>query len=143
MKPDRIAARAYTRRGLPPMARIAHGLWAGFLAAVAVGSMMPKAAPTDTVTGLDKALHGLAYALLSGLAMALFRDRKTALLLALAMAPLGFALEMAQAHIPGRTFSPEDLIANNIGVLVGLGAGILWRVKRHYDRKKAAPGLSS
>jgi VanZ family protein len=111
-------------------------LWLTILAVVVAGSLIPHAGPPDTGVGLDKALHGILYALLAGVAMGLFHDRKTAFFLAVAMAPTGFLLEIAQAHIAGRTFSAGDLLANNVGVITGLGVGMLWRVKRHYSRQR-------
>lgn len=110
-------------------------LWLTILAIVVAGSLIPHAGPPDAGVGLDKALHGILYAILAGVAMGLFHDRKTALFLAVAMAPTGFLLEIAQAHIAGRAFSAGDLLANNVGVINGLGLGILWRLKRHYARQ--------
>ncbi|MBI9086115.1 MAG: VanZ family protein [Desulfobacterales bacterium] len=109
-------------------------LWLTILAVVVAGSLIPHAGPPDAGVGLDKALHGILYAILAGVAMGLFHDRKTALFLAVAVAPTGFLLEIAQAHIAGRAFSAGDLLANNVGVITGLGIGILWRLKRHYAR---------
>jgi len=110
-------------------------IWLGILAMVVAGSLMPHAGPPDAGVGLDKMLHGILYAILAGVAVGLFRDRKTALFLAVAMAPTGFLLEIAQADIAGRAFSAGDLLANNVGVITGLGMGILWRLKRHYTRQ--------
>jgi len=110
-------------------------LWLGILAMVVAGSLIPYAGPPDAGVGLDKALHCILYALLAGLAMGLFQNRKTALFLAVAMAPTGLLLEIAQAHVAGHAFSSGDLLANNVGVITGLGVGILWRLKRHYARQ--------
>jgi len=110
-------------------------IWLGILAMVVAGSLIPHAGPLDADVGLDKMLHGILYAILAGVAVGLFHDRKTALFLAVAMAPTGFLLEIAQAHIAGRAFSAGDLLANNVGVITGLGMGILWRLRRHYARQ--------
>jgi len=110
-------------------------IWFGILAMVAAASLIPHAGPPDAGIGLDKALHGIPYTLLAYMAMGLFQKRRTALLLAAAMVPTGFLLEIVQSYIPGRTFSAGDMLANNLGVLAGLGMGILWRVKRRNARQ--------
>jgi VanZ family protein len=99
---------------------------------VVIGSLYPNAGPPKAGIELDLILHCALYALLAGLVMIIFHNRKTALLLAIAMLPLGFLLEFAQLYIRGRTFSLEDLIANSIGVVIGLLVGLGLRFRLYH-----------
>jgi VanZ family protein len=101
-------------------------LWLFILAMVVAGSLYPGAGPPKTAIRSDLILHFVVYSLLSGLAMIIFNNRKTALLIlmvAIAMLSLGFLLEFAQLYIKGRVFDMDDLIANSIGVITGLLVG--------------------
>jgi VanZ family protein len=111
-------------------------LWAGALLMLVAGSLMPHAGPPDTGFWLDKILHIGVYGYLACCPVILFRNRKTALFLAVAMAPLGLGLEIGQMQIGGRDFSAADLLANNTGVVIGLVAGMICRLKMHYARRR-------
>lgn len=79
------------------------------------------------IVGLDKWLHGLAYAVLAvALAYALAEWDATAAALAVfgtAMA-FGLGVEVPQATVPYRDFSWLDLVANGIGAVV---VAVAWR----------------
>lgn len=126
----------------PKTVRIFRILWAATLVVVVTGSLLPNAGPPDAGVGLDKLLHFGLYGLLTFIPLLLFESRKTALLLAMAVSPLGSLLELAQTQVDGRTFSAGDLLANNVGVVVGLLLGILFRLKRHY-RAQVSANLSN
>lgn len=115
-------------------------VWFAILAVVTVGSLLPKMSPPGEQFGVDKLLHAFFFLLLAALPLYGIPDRKTALLLALSVAPYGYLLEFMQRLVPGREFSAQDLIANNLGALVGLCIGCIVRIKTKYF---APPGKSS
>jgi len=45
---------------------------------------------------------------------------RAALTEAFLMVPLGIGLEFAQRHVPGRDFSIADMIADSVGVALGI-----------------------
>ena len=119
-------------------------IWAVGLATLVIGSLIPKAGLTtvDTRFGVDKVIRILAFAFLSFYPVAYFRSIKIGLSIASCLAPLGFLLEYVQKHIPGRTFSPQDMIANNIGTILGILLAVAiraffytGRAKRRHDKK--------
>ena len=92
--------------------------------------MYPNAGPPKAGIELDLILHFALYALLSGLAMIILNNHKTAVLMVvIAMLTLGFLLELAQLYIKGRTFDLNDLMANSIGVIIGVLVGLLLRLR--------------
>lgn len=107
-------------------------VWIALLAVVTVGSLMPKMSPPGDQLGVDKLLHAFFFLLLAALPLYGIPDRKTALLLALSVAPYGYLLEFMQRMVPGREFSPHDLIANNLGAVVGLFLGCIIRIRTKY-----------
>ena len=109
-------------------------IWAALLVLVIIGSIMPGANPPGSEMGADLVVHFLCYALLACLPLFIISQRKTALLVALSMAPMGYFLEILQKHVDGRTFSPEDMIANNLGVFAGIIIGAIIRMRNHYTR---------
>jgi VanZ family protein len=112
--------------------KIAMVCWLAILGVVTIGSLLPKMSPPGESIGLDKMLHAFAFVLLAAIPLYSIPDRKAAILIALSVAPYGYLLEFLQKSIPGREFSPEDLIANNMGALLGLAIGALVRVKTKY-----------
>lgn len=107
-------------------------VWLALLAVVTLGSLMPKMNPPGDQFGVDKLLHALFFLLLAALPLYGIPDRKTALLLALSVAPYGYLLEFMQRMVPGREFSAHDLIANNLGALAGLFLGCIIRIRTKY-----------
>ena len=84
--------------------------------------------PGGDVTGLDKALHAGAYAVLAGLLAlahgARGKNQKAlhfSLFLAFLLSVIyGAFVEVYQATLPSRTFSSYDMLANAAGAVVGL-----------------------
>lgn len=79
------------------------------------------------VVGLDKWLHAAAYAVLAvALAYALAERDATAAAVTVFLAAMAFGLgvELLQAAIPYRDFSPLDLVANGVGATV---VAVAWR----------------
>jgi VanZ family protein len=83
----------------------------------------------------DKAVHFIAYFILSALAVAALRARKQALLAMLALIAMGAALEVIQGMI-GRDMSARDELANSLGVIAGAFA--VWAVRAVLVRLRPA-----
>ena len=73
------------------------------------------------VPGSDKWHHFLAYFLLAGSGVQLWRGRPTLLRLAVGLVLMGAAIEVAQASFTAsRQADPGDLLANALGVAGGM-----------------------
>jgi VanZ family protein len=107
-------------------------LWLVILVGITAGSLVPKMSPPGEQFGIDKILHAFFFLLLAALPLYGIPERKTALLVALSVAPYGYLLEYMQRSVPGREFSALDLIANNLGALAGLFIGGIIRIKIKY-----------
>ncbi len=76
------------------------------------------------VKNVDKFYHALAYLWLAVLPFIGFQRLNVALLGAFFMIPFGIGLEYAQAFFAsGRFFSPADMAADTIGVVLGMAVG--------------------
>lgn len=104
-------------------------LWWGGIVFVVMGSIFPQGSLTaeNSVVGVDKLARLVLFFFLAFIPAAFFTSGKFGLCVATSMAPLGFILELAQKYFPERHFSPEDIIANNIGTVMGLGLAIFIR----------------
>jgi len=91
----------------------------GMVVSVVVSSLIPV--EIDLSGGRDKIAHLLAYGSLSlGFGM-LFGGRARQLVIAIAFAAMGVALEFLQGLTDYRTFEIADMIANAIGAVLGWG----------------------
>ncbi len=106
--------------------RLALTLWIVAVASLSIFSLLPAFAPPGDY-GFDKLIHGTTYAALALLAHVAFEQRKNAVAAALSLIPLGCAIELAQAFVPGRSGDFWDALANSAGVLVGVALGIRFR----------------
>ena len=112
--------------------------WALLLITMIITSIVPGNGifPPET-KHLDKIFHFIANFVATVLPLIFIANRQIAVCLAALMPVLGFGLEYLQRGIDGRTFSPEDLIANNVGVIVGVVIGCSYRIYRRFKRKGA------
>ncbi|MFW5791565.1 MAG: VanZ family protein [Desulfohalobiaceae bacterium] len=108
-------------------------LWLVSIGAVVWGSLQPGVELPGQLWNADKVYHLFAYAWLALLPFAVFRVRRAALGAALAMLALGLALELLQSFIPGRYASGNDMLANALGV--GLGIGLARSFGNPHDRE--------
>jgi len=106
--------------------RLALALWIVGVASTVTFSLLPKFAPPGEY-GFDKLIHGATYAALALLAHVAFAQRKNAVAAALFMIPLGCAIEVAQAFVPGRYGDIWDAAANSFGALAGVALGVRFR----------------
>ena len=99
------------------------------IVAVIVGSLLPSdSAPIRTLDELpfsDKFDHMGMYAMLAFLP-ALHEETKGVLWLAAGALALGIALEFVQLYV-GRDFEVGDMIADAVGLVVGLAVGFSLR----------------
>jgi len=114
--------------------------WAGLLLFVGSrpGASLPKS-PILSMPGADKVFHAIAYGILGALvarASAARPSRRALLLGALAGFLCGMLDEWVQGHVPGRTRSWADLLADTVGASFG---GLLGRF-RPRGRSATMPG---
>lgn len=69
----------------------------------------------------DKVGHFLAYSVLMGWFVQLFSSRSLLIVHALLLVAMGVGLEYAQGYGGRRHFEYADMVANSLGVLIGLG----------------------
>jgi VanZ family protein len=95
-------------------------VWIASVAIVIYLSLYPSLEIPYDFMDADKIVHFLAYLWLAALPFFAFQVPKTALAGALCMLPLSTGLEIAQHYVPGRCFSVADLVANCLGVMMGI-----------------------
>jgi len=97
-------------------------LWWLAVALVVVVELLPAILLPDVPAGGDKDEHLLGYGALAFAAVQLF-ERRVLWRVALGLAALGMALEIAQGTLTTtRSFDLADELANTCGVLLGLAA---------------------
>jgi VanZ family protein len=97
--------------------------WFAMQALVIFGTLLPgQSSPMLLLLNApvtDKAFHSAAYAALSFLPAMGVRINTLVLCVAISES-IGIALEFGQAFVPGRSFDVEDILANSVGIVVGL-----------------------
>lgn len=97
-------------------------LWVSLSALVSVLYLLPAAGPPGAAQ-IDKLAHLAAFSAIGAATWpATQRSRAFNLLFFIGCA-LGIGLECLQALVPGRNFSPYDILANIAGVAIGAAAG--------------------
>jgi VanZ family protein len=117
MNTDRSLAAAALH---PLRGRMILVVWMLSILSVGYLSLIPLPRLPVDVPNSDKILHFFAYAWLAFLPMLRERSDRTGVVLAISMFFLGIALEIAQLHVPGRSCSLWDAMANGAGVLSGM-----------------------
>jgi VanZ family protein len=113
-------------------------IWVGCASAIILGSLLPgDSFPVRTLERLpinDKAQHALAYAVLTLIPVLHEKWRHAAVFLVIA-AVMGTLLEFGQLYSPGRSYDTRDMLADAIGIIVGVTCGLLLRPRdRSSDR---------
>jgi len=112
--------------------------WSLLLIAMTITSIVPgNMLFPGEAKHLDKIFHLLTNSAATMLPLIFVTNRRSAISLAALVPVLGFGLEYLQRGISGRTFSPEDLIANNLGAILGVIIGCIFRIYRRLKRKGA------
>ena len=104
-------------------------LWGISICIVIYYSLIPKVEFPINFWNADKLYHCAAYGWLALLPMIGFAIRRVALTAALSMIILGVLLEIGQYYIPSRSFELLDIMANSLGVILGIFLG-------HYLKKR-------
>jgi len=110
--------------------------WGGIGILIVVAALMPIGGHMPGgVLQIDKVAHFFGFVLLVAIPLAKIANRRM-VFFCTALAPvLGISLEYLQQYINGRSFDPEDMLANNIGVLVGIGIGCFFRLRTRLHRQ--------
>jgi hypothetical protein len=87
---------------------------------------------SERAFGIDIVFHIGIYAILSVVPLLILRKRFTAFIVAIAIAPLGFLFETMHGSISGYGFKMSDAFYNNVGISIGLVAGVIIRLKHHF-----------
>lgn len=99
-------------------------LWATAVLLVIVVCLIPPP-PIPLPENGDKGEHFLAYFILAGSAVQLFRRGRPLLWVGVGLVLMGIGIEFAQGALTSnRTADPMDALANTIGVLVGLATAL-------------------
>lgn len=103
----------------------------------AVTALLPSdGPPPGSEYHLDKMVHFITFACLAAIPLARFNARVPAFVCTGLMPVFGLMLEYMQKDIAGRQFSPEDMVANNLGILLGIAVGIFLRLQRRIFRQQ-------
>lgn len=97
-------------------------------------SLTPRIEIPYEVSGADKLAHGLAYAWLAILPFFGFARIGAAFTGAFLMVPLGIGLEFAERYVPGRDFSIADMIADSVGVVLGIVLARCVKKRSHFRK---------
>jgi VanZ family protein len=108
----KMPARVFVRRA-------ATAAFAAGVVAVSVLSLTPSDA-LPAIDVWDKLQHVLAYLTLTITAAVAFPGKRLLPWLAVGLLVLGCVLEATQAFVPGRVAAVDDVVANAIGVGLGL-----------------------
>ena len=110
--------------------------WILLLGAMICSALVPgsERSPGENIY-LDKIFHFATSSVATALPLIFIYRRRTAILCAAFIPVLGFGLEYLQRMVNGRTFSPEDLLANNFGVMIGVAVGCCFRLFRRYKKR--------
>ncbi|SMC99173.1 VanZ like family protein [Desulfocicer vacuolatum DSM 3385] len=105
-------------------------LWIASIAFVIISSLIPQASLSEgnTPMGLDKLARIITFGLIAFFPIAFFSSIKLGFCVSSSMPGLGFILELMQKYVPGRHFSPEDIVANNIGAVLGIILAVIIRI---------------
>lgn len=110
------------------------GYWGLAIFLLLIGTFVPFTDIIHNLFFLDTLVHLVLYSMLSFIPLVLFRSRKTAFLFSIAMTPIGYLLELLHMMVMGSDFSVINALANNVGVIAGIAAGFIVRLKSHYER---------
>lgn len=105
-----------------------HGLYRTLFAllscVVAVGCLLP-AAELPVFEAGDKVQHFAAFMALGAIGALAFPGRRAMVWLAIALFAFGCLLEGLQLFVPSRQATLGDVIANSLGIAVGIASGAL------------------
>ena len=91
------------------------------MGAILILSLIPIGAPAGVS---DKVLHALAFSIVSALSLMAFRHKRSILRALAVVVLVGFASEGGQLLVPWRHGSLLDLLADFVGVILGVPLGM-------------------
>jgi len=94
-------------------------LFATYVLLVSYASLSPGSG-LMAVGSWDKLAHFLTYSVFAVLAYGVVKSHKAHLLVCLAIILYSGLMEVGQYFVPGRSMSAYDLLANTLGVLLGV-----------------------
>ena len=100
------------------------GSWIISILLVSYYSLTPSLEFPVDFWNADKVYHFLSYGWLAILPIFGYAKKQRALIASVSMIFLGIGLEIGQIFVPGRTFSFLDILANSLGVFIGIGFGL-------------------
>ncbi|HFK2921064.1 VanZ family protein [Stenotrophomonas beteli] len=104
--------------------RLWTALWVTAVLLVIVACLIPPP-PIPLPENSDKGEHFLAYFILAGSAVQLFRRGRPLLWVGVGLVLMGVGIEFAQGALTDdRMADPMDAIANTVGVLAGMGTAL-------------------
>jgi VanZ family protein len=109
-------------------------LWLVVLAAVCVESLIPYGSLPSGKFPTGLVARVAVFFLLAFLPMVDFPRLRNAIYASLSMALVGFALKYLQQSIPGRHYEAADMVANNLGVMLGFVVGFVMRMRKEAKR---------
>lgn len=109
--------------------------WLLTFALVIAGSWVSIPHPARVFALIDALIHLALYTVLGFIPMIFFRSRKTTFLLAISMAPFGYLIETLHVALTSESFNAVNALFNNLGVLIGIAAGFVVRLKSYYQRE--------
>lgn len=98
-------------------------IWVASIGVVAYLSLYSDVDFLLDIKNIDKVYHALAYLWLAVIPFVGFQRFKLSLVGALLMIPFGISIEYAQGFVDGRIFSLSDMVANVMGVTLGVILG--------------------
>ncbi len=100
--------------------------WGLEVCLVVAGSLVPDHVIPFNRLPNDKALHFLGYFVAAALAPFAFERIRSCVSISVALIGLGVVVEYAQRAMSlGRSWDPQDMLANTLGVVSGLALGLL------------------
>jgi VanZ family protein len=108
--------------------KIVASLWAGLLLFVAIAELLPgDSVPMTAVSNInDKVLHVSTYAVVAFLPAFGLRI-STAVSCVIATELVGIGLDLAQGFVRQRSYDPYDIVANTVGVIIGIVVAVAGR----------------
>ena len=117
-------------RGLKPLRRprLWLGLWCAAIVLVIVVCLLPLSGLPPLPANSDKLEHLLTYFVLATFAVQLFARPAPLRAAALGLLLLGLGIEVAQGMTTYRSADPWDMLANTLGVALGMATVVMpWR----------------
>lgn len=104
-----------------------------------VAASFSKSTASSAGNVFDILFHISIYSILAFVPLLLFRKRIIAFMATLAIAPISFLFEILHGMITGDGFENLNLDAayNNIGIIIGVIAAAIMRVKIHYGNESS------